>query len=97
MEITRSILKLQNMFYFVIVLQQFQKTDESYFFQNILNECMEKPYRANLLSSEYNHHIYANAHALPYSFHELGDETSLVGIAVFLPNIVDYVGSLYGQ
>ena len=52
MEITRSILKLQNMFYFVNVFQQFQKTDESYFFQNFFNECMEKPYRAHLLSSE---------------------------------------------
>ena len=68
---------------------------------------MEKHYRAHLLSREYNHHVYAKAPTRAYSFHELGDEASLVGIAAILPelclliqqyfDIVDYVGSLYGQ
>ena len=70
---------------------------------------MEKPYLTHLLSSEYNHHVYAKASALAYSFHKLGDEASLVGISAILPelylliqqycDIMDYVGSVkvYGQ
>ena len=68
---------------------------------------MEKSYRAYLPSSEHNRNIYTKAPALTYSFHELGDEFSLVGITVILPelrlsiqqyfNIVDYVDSLYSQ
>jgi hypothetical protein len=64
---------------------------------------MEKLYRVHLPSNEYNHHVYAKAPTLTYSFHELGDGSSLVGIAVILPelrlliqqyfNIVDYVCS----
>jgi hypothetical protein len=60
---------------------------------------MEKLYRVHLPSNEYNHHIYAKAPTLTYSFHG----SSLVGIAVILPelrlliqqyfNIVDYVCS----
>ena len=34
-------------------------------------------FRTHLLSSEYNYHVYVNAAALAYSFHELGDEASL--------------------
>jgi len=66
---------------------------------------MEKHYRARLLSSEYNHHMYAKAPPLAYSFHELCDKAPLVGSSVILPelrlliqqyfDIVDYVGSLY--
>jgi hypothetical protein len=55
---------------------------------------MKKPYRAYLLSSEYNHHVYAKAPALAYSFQELGDEVSLVGILLLIQqyfDIVDYV------
>lgn len=45
---------------------------------------MEKPYRAHLLNSEYNYHVYVKAPALAYSYHELGAEVSLVGIpAIF--------------
>jgi hypothetical protein len=72
-----------------------------------MNECMQKPCRAHLLSSEYNHHVYDKTPWLAYSFHELGGDASLVGIIVILPelslliqlhfNVVDYVGSLYGQ
>jgi hypothetical protein len=68
---------------------------------------MEKPYRAHILSSECIHHLYAKAPSLTYSFHELGNEASLVEISAILPewclliqqyfDIVDYVGSLYGQ
>ena len=68
---------------------------------------MENPYRAHLLSSEYNHHVYAKAPALGYSFHKLGDEASLMEIFTIIPelgllfqqyfDIVVYVGSLYGQ
>ena len=53
------------------------------------------------------HHVNAKAPALAFSFNELGDEASLVGIAVILPelrlliqqyfDIMDNVGSLYGQ
>ena len=46
---------------------------------------MEKPYPAHLLSSKYIHHIYAKAPALAYSFHEPGNEASLVEIAAILP------------
>ena len=73
----------------------------------LLNDCIEKPYRAHFLNREYNHHVYAKAPALAYSFHELGDEASLMGSAAILPDqrllvqqyldIVDYVGSLYDQ
>ena len=66
-----------------------------------------RTFRAHLVSSEYNHHVYTKALTLSYSFHELVDEASLVGIAAILPelrlliqeyfDIVDYVGSLYGQ
>jgi len=42
---------------------------------------MEKPNRARLLSSEYNHHVYTKAPALIKACHELGDEAFLVGIA----------------
>jgi hypothetical protein len=69
---------------------------------------MEKPYRVHLLSSEENYHVYVKVPALVYSFHELGDEASLVvGIVTILPelhlliqqyfDIADYFGSLYGQ
>ena len=50
--------------------------------------------------------IYAKATALDYSFHKLGNEASLVGVAAILLelrlliqqyfDVVDYVGSLYG-
>jgi hypothetical protein len=47
---------------------------------------MDMPYHEHLLRREYNHHytfhsVYAYAHALAYSFHELDDEASLVIIA----------------
>ena len=68
---------------------------------------MGKPYHTHLLSSEYKHHVYTKAPALAYSFHDLGDEASLVKIAAILPelrlliqhyfDIVNYVGSFYGQ
>ena len=67
---------------------------------------MEKHYRAHLPNSEYNHHVYAKASVLVYSFHKLGDEASLVGISAILPELylliqqyvdMDYVGSPYGQ
>jgi len=48
---------------------------------------MEKPYRAHLLSSEYNYHVYAKASVLAYSFYELGDEVSFVGIATILAEL----------
>jgi len=48
-----------------------------------LNECTKEHYRAHLLSSEQNHY----AHALAYSFRELGDEVYLVGITVILPEM----------
>lgn len=54
---------------------------------------MGKPYRAHLLSREYNHHGYTKAS---------GDEASLGAITAILPklclliqqyfNIVDYIG-----
>jgi len=47
-----------------LFFKQFKKTDESLFFSEHLNECIEKLYRAHLPSSEYNHHAYAKAHAL---------------------------------
>lgn len=60
-----------------------------------------------LLSSESNHHVYDKAPSLAYSFHEMGGHVPLVGIIAILPelplliqlhcNVVDYVGSLYGQ
>ena len=46
---------------------------------------MDKRHRAHFLSSEYNHHIYAHAPTLASSFHELGDEASIVGIAAIIP------------
>jgi hypothetical protein len=46
---------------------------------------MDKPYLAYLLSSEYNHHVYANAPTLGYSFDKLGDEASLVGMSAIPP------------
>jgi hypothetical protein len=46
---------------------------------------MQKPYRVHLLSSEYIHHVYAKAPAIAYSFHELSDEASLLGITAILP------------
>jgi len=52
----------------------------------LLNDCIEKPYRAHFLNREYNHHVYAKAPALAYSFHELGDEATLMGSAVILPD-----------
>ena len=76
-------------------------------FSELLNKCMDKPYLAHLLSSEYNHHVYANAPTLSYSFDKLGDEASLVGMSAIHPElrwlihqyfvIVDYAGSLYGK
>jgi hypothetical protein len=48
---------------------------------------MEKPYRAHLLSSDYNHHVYAKAPTLVYLFHEIGDEVPLVGITAILPEL----------
>ena len=50
-----------------------------------LNKCMEKTYSAHLFSSEYHHIAYVQCPALTYSFHELGDEASLVGITAILP------------
>ena len=62
-----------------------------------------RTFRAHLVSSEYNHHVYTKALTLSYSFHELVDEASLVGIAAILPHlhlliqqyfdITNYVGS----
>jgi hypothetical protein len=46
------------------------------FLSELLNECMEKLYRAHLLSSDYNHNVYATAPALTNSFHELGNKAS---------------------
>ena len=46
-----------------------------------MNECIEKLYRVHLLSSEYNHHIYAKDPALSSSFHELYDKAYHVGIS----------------
>jgi hypothetical protein len=53
------------------------------------------------------HHVYTKAPALAYSFHDLGNEASLVKIATILPelrlliqhyiDIVNYVGSFYGK
>jgi hypothetical protein len=54
-------------------------------FSELLNKCMDKPYLAYLLSSEYNHHVYANAPTLGYSFDKLGDEASLVGMSAIPP------------
>ena len=34
------------------------------FLSELLNECMEKLYRAHLLSSKYNHHVCTKAPAL---------------------------------
>jgi hypothetical protein len=39
------------------------------FLSELLNECMEKLYRAHLLRSDYNHNVYATAPALTNSFH----------------------------
>lgn len=71
------------------------------------SECMEKPFRTHLLSKEYNHNVYAKAPAHAYSFHELGDEACLLGMATNSSriafriqqyfDIMDYVRSLYGQ
>lgn len=41
--------------------------------------------RAHLLSSEYENHVYAKAFTLTFSFQELGDEVSLVGIVAIFP------------
>jgi hypothetical protein len=46
-----------------------------------------RTFRAHLVSSEYNHHVYTKALTLSYSFHELVDEASLVGIAAILPEL----------
>ena len=45
------------------------------------------PYRAQVLSSKYNHHIYDKAHALAYSVRELDDESYIVVITVMLPEM----------
>ena len=76
-------------------------------FSELLNKCMDKPYLAHLLSSEYNHHVYPNAPTLGYSFDKPGYEASLVRMSAISPElrwlihqyfvIVDYVGSLYGK
>ena len=50
-----DILKLQKMFSFVIVFQKFKKTNESYFFPELFNEWMGKPYRTHLLGSQSYH------------------------------------------
>jgi hypothetical protein len=55
----------------------------------LLNDCIEKPYRAHFLNREYNHHVYAKAPALAYSFQELGDEVSLVGILLLIQQYFD--------
>ena len=41
----------------------------------------------HLLGSEYNHHVYTKTPTLAYSFHELGDEASFVGIVANLPEL----------
>ena len=84
----------------VIVFQQLM----SYLFSQLLNNHMEKPLRAHLLSSERNHHFSAKAPTIAYLFHELGDEAYIVGITVMLQvmrllfqqyfDIVDCVWSL---
>lgn len=68
---------------------------------------MEKSYRAYFVNSEYKHHVYTKTSTFHYAFHELGDETSLLGIAVMLPelllsiqqnvDILDHVSLLYDQ
>jgi len=76
----------------------------SHICSELLHECMEKlNKRTHLLSSE--HYQYGSAVA--YSFNELVDETSPVGIATILPelrllihqyfDIMDYVDSHYGH
>jgi hypothetical protein len=55
---------------------------------------MEKPYRAHILSSECIHHLYAKAPSLTYSFHELGNEASLVEI---IEHVWDFIGHTVNQ
>jgi hypothetical protein len=98
-------LKLQNNFIWLLSFNNYGKM-----FSERFNECTEKHCRTHLLSSECNYHVSAKAPALAYSFHELGAEASLVGIAAILPELplliqiyfdivdfVDYVDSLNGQ
>jgi hypothetical protein len=69
----------------LLVITSGKKRDNMDIFK-LLNDCIEKPYRAHFLNREYNHHVYAKAPALAYSFHELGDEASLMGSAAILPD-----------
>jgi len=41
----------------------------------------------HLLGSEHNNHVYTKTPTLAYSFHELGDEASFVGIVANLPEL----------
>jgi hypothetical protein len=41
----------------------------------------------HLLGSEHNQHVYTKTPTLAYSFHELGDEVSFVGIVAILPEL----------
>ena len=61
-------------------------------------------YSSHLFSSEYNNDVYVKAPSIAHSFHELNDESPIVGIAALLPewclliqqyfDIVDYIDSL---
>ena len=48
---------------------------------------MENTHRAHLLSGEYNLLACVKATTLAYSFHELVDDASLVGIVAILPEL----------
>jgi hypothetical protein len=52
-----GLLKLQKRFICLFFFQPFKKRT-IHNFSELLNECMEKPYPAHLLSIEYNHHVY---------------------------------------
>jgi hypothetical protein len=80
-----DILKLQKSFIWLLCFNNLRKRTSHNFFRT--SECMEKPFRTHLLSREYNHNVYAKAPAHAYSFHELGDEASLVVIATILSEL----------
>ena len=86
-----DILKLQANFIWLFFFNNLRKrtsyTPPQNFWMNLY--IIQKHYCTHLLSSEYNHnhHVYIKADTLAYSFHELGDEASFVGIATILPEL----------
>ena len=74
-----DILKLQKSFIWLLFFNNLRKRMSHTFFRTF-----EWMYGKALSRTFTNHQVYAKAHTLAYSFDELGDEVSFVGIATIL-------------